>query len=189
MQILSPAQLTKPRPQVTAAMSENTFTAISVGVSMSSNSSTTMGTPTMVQRLQGNALLSCGLAMIAGAAMLSSSGSLGTNALWVSACLALGAWGQQRGRQQERQRSRHEHYEQALAALQSTGQGVPGSALLQSAFDHSASPMVITDAMDRIVMVNTAFTPCRGCRCQRFAGQKRRTAGDGSAAGQPPPWH
>lgn len=131
----------------------------------------------MVQRLQGTALLSGGLSMIAGAAMLSSSGSLGTNALWVGACLALGAWGQLRGRQHERQRSRHEHYEQALAALQSTGQGAPGSALLQSAFDHSASPMVITDAMDRIVMVNTAFTHAVGVEAKTLLGKSAELQG------------
>ncbi|HRH27558.1 MAG TPA: sensor domain-containing diguanylate cyclase [Aquabacterium sp.] len=136
-----------------------------------------MGTPTMVQRLQGPALLSCGLTLIAGAAMLSSPGSLSTFALWGSACLVLGAWGQQRGRRQERQRSRHEHYEQALAALQATGQGVPGSTLLQSAFDHSASPMVITDALDRIVMANTAFTQAVGLDTKALLGKSAELQG------------
>jgi diguanylate cyclase (GGDEF)-like protein/PAS domain S-box-containing protein len=137
----------------------------------------TMGTPTLAQH-RWVAFSGAALATTAAAMLLSSSSPWLGHVAWLSAtgCVAWAAHclGRQRGETQQA----HDRYQDALRALQATEATAPaGAHLLQAAFQHSQAPMVITDALDRIVMVNQAFARLCGMSTDALLGQSAELHG------------
>jgi diguanylate cyclase (GGDEF)-like protein/PAS domain S-box-containing protein len=137
--------------------------------------SMTMGTPTIAQRLHNPALVATGLSLAATAVVLSSSSPFLSCALWAGAC-GTAFW---RGRQPI-QRLPHAATGTELSTGASTPEayGAPGaSELVARAFAHSAAPMVISDALDRIVLVNPAYIKLSGIQAQEVLGKSAELQG------------
>lgn len=137
----------------------------------------TMGTPITGHRLQRPALAALGVLLAATAVWLSSSSPSAASALWVGVCGVAAILGRISGTRQAQGRSRDEQFQQALIALQAQPDQQPGAHLVAKAFQHSASPMVITDALDRILVVNQAFTQLIGMDSAALLGQSAELCG------------
>lgn len=65
----------------------------------------------------------------------------------------------------------------ASAQAPATVRALHGMRLLEAAFDQSGAAMVITDALDRVVMVNPAFVTLSGHEAQALLGQPAELVG------------
>ena len=138
-----------------------------------------MGMPTRIGRLA--ALAAAGAVLTGTGYALSSSLSTSAAWAWPALCAAssLGAW------RLGRRRRRAADAPSAAAALAPSAGGRPfqsrmslqGIHLLEAAFDQSGAAMVITDALDRVVMVNPAFVALSGHTAHQLLGQSAELMG------------
>jgi diguanylate cyclase (GGDEF)-like protein/PAS domain S-box-containing protein len=148
---------------------------------MSSNqTSMTSGAPTLAQRLQSPGILATGLTLAAAAVGLSSSSPSLSCAFWVGACGAAAWWGRS-GADRGSSNSPHGATFGTGAAVAGAGSLLPNacadSDLVARAFAHSVAPMVITDAMDRIVLINPAYARLCGAEPKALLGQSAELLG------------
>jgi diguanylate cyclase (GGDEF)-like protein/PAS domain S-box-containing protein len=143
----------------------------------------TSGTPTLAQRLQRPGILASGLTLAASAVVLSSSSPSLSCALWASACATAAWWGRFGAERSSAGSSGGAAF--GTGSSSSLGEGalahLPASRadsdLVARAFAHSAAPMVITDAMDRIVLINPAYARLCGVEAKALLGQSAELLG------------
>ena len=124
------------------------------------------------------ALSGAALTVLASASMLSSSSPWLGHLAWLSATACVAWVAHRAGRHRGETQQAHDRYQEALRALQGEGAAqLAGASLLQSVFQHSQAPMVITDGLDRIVMANQAFARLCGMSTDALLGQSAELHG------------
>jgi diguanylate cyclase (GGDEF)-like protein/PAS domain S-box-containing protein len=141
----------------------------------------TSGTPTFTQRLQRPGILATGLTLAASAVVLSSSSPSLSCALWASACGAAAWWGRSGAAGRPIGQANKESTSEVCTTGSESALRCPAppadADLVARAFSHSAAPMVITDALDRIVLINPAYVRLCGIEPSSLMGQSAELQG------------